>query len=275
MIAILMATYNGEKYLKEQIDSIVKQSNTDWTLFIHDDGSGDSTLNIIKEYSYLSSNIVLLEDEVKHRGAAQSFMWLLSQVEADYYMFCDQDDIWLSNKVSDSFDAIKKMERDCDKDTPLLVHSDLFVVDKNNKMLESSMWKISGIYPKLSSKFNFFFIYNNCFTGCTMLFNDSLKNKSLPMHPMALMHDWWIGLNAIKYGCINSLSNPAIRYRQHENNTVGASSMSNIWKDKIMHLNETIANQKKIFPLLTSFKYGGRLKFCFFKFVYNITIRIR
>jgi glycosyltransferase involved in cell wall biosynthesis len=96
-IAILMATYNGEKYLGEQIDSLLAQTNMDWQLYIHDDGSTDNTQAILQEYAQKHSNIHILEYE-SQRGAMKNFLSLLQRVEADYYMFCDQDDVWLKQK---------------------------------------------------------------------------------------------------------------------------------------------------------------------------------
>ena len=96
-IAILMATYNGEKYLKEQIDSIMNQTNHDWTLYIQDDGSKDKTLDIIKSYS--DERIVWVDNGLTRQGCCMNFMSLLNKVESSYYMFCDQDDVWLPEKV--------------------------------------------------------------------------------------------------------------------------------------------------------------------------------
>lgn len=105
-IAILMATYNGEKFLREQIDSIIKQTNNNWTLYIHDDGSTDSTLSIVQQYCREHENIIFLEDEVKGRGAAQSFFYMLESIDSLYYMFCDQDDYWQPDKVEVSYSQL-------------------------------------------------------------------------------------------------------------------------------------------------------------------------
>ena len=102
MIAILMSTYNGERYLREQIDSLLNQTYKDWKLYIRDDGSTDETISIIESYvNDYPDLIVLLKDDLGNLGSARSFMRILSVVDADYYMFCDQDDVWLPNKVKD------------------------------------------------------------------------------------------------------------------------------------------------------------------------------
>ena len=126
-IAILMATYNGEKYLGEQIDSLLAQTYKDWHLYIHDDGSTDNTNAILQEYAQKHSNIHVLEYE-SQRGAMRNFLSLLQRVEADYYMFCDQDDVWLKEKVELSFEEMKRQEAAC-QGKPIIVYTDLYVTD--------------------------------------------------------------------------------------------------------------------------------------------------
>ena len=110
MISILLSTYNGEKYLSEQLDSILQQSYQNFIIYIRDDGSNDNTLNIIMYYVHnFPSKIKLVDDKVKHRGAKLSFIWLMSHIESDYYMFCDQDDVWLPNKIELSIDKLSKL----------------------------------------------------------------------------------------------------------------------------------------------------------------------
>ena len=109
MIAILLSTYNGSKYLREQLNSIIDQTVKDWILYVRDDGSTDETIDIIKEYVSLYPNINYIED-IQNLGSARSFMKLLSLVEADHYMFCDQDDVWLPTKIEVSLMEMKKQK---------------------------------------------------------------------------------------------------------------------------------------------------------------------
>jgi glycosyltransferase involved in cell wall biosynthesis len=102
MIAIAMATYNGEKYLKEQIDSILEQSYNNWVLYIHDDNSQDNTVSIIKEYQLKYSNkIVFLDDDISFGNPQDNFSYIITKIPEsyEYYMFSDQDDFWLENKI--------------------------------------------------------------------------------------------------------------------------------------------------------------------------------
>ena len=111
-ISICMATYNGEKYLKEQLDSILAQVNTDWKLLIRDDGSEDSTIEIIEDYAEkYPDKIELTTDSFGRLGPCMSFSRLLDLADAEYIMFCDQDDVWLSNKIALTLGAMKQAEQ--------------------------------------------------------------------------------------------------------------------------------------------------------------------
>ena len=131
-IDILLATYNGESYLSSQLDSIINQSCDNWKILIRDDGSKDRTLEIIEWYTKKYNNqIFLIEDEKKNLGVCGNFSELLNHSHADYAMFCDQDDIWFKNKIKITFQKMKEMENTYGSDCPILVHTDLMVVDKN------------------------------------------------------------------------------------------------------------------------------------------------
>jgi Glycosyltransferases involved in cell wall biogenesis len=153
-LAILLATYNSEKYLKVQIDSILAQSFSDFTLYIRDDGSTDSTISIIDEYLKLFPNIIFLKDNQKNRLSLGSFMWMLENVNADYYMFSDHDDYWLENKVELTLNKMLAVESVGSK-KPVIIHTDLKVVDTNLNEIAPSFWKYSKIDPKLLVNFNF------------------------------------------------------------------------------------------------------------------------
>lgn len=134
MIAILMSTYNGSLFIKEQIESILKQTNKEWLLYIRDDGSTDDTRMILQEYTRKNpSKIHLLHDEFMNIGAGRSFMHLLEVVNADYYMFCDQDDVWMENKIERTYLYLRNLEQKFGKNTAIGVFTDLTVVDSNLK----------------------------------------------------------------------------------------------------------------------------------------------
>lgn len=217
-LAILLATYNGEKYLKEQLNSLLNQTFMDWVAYIHDDGSSDGTLQIIDEYCRLyPSHFVFLQGK-PCGGAKNNFYYLLKEVSAPLYMFCDQDDVWLPQKIEKSIETIKTMN--CNRAT--LVFGNLKIVDSNLDVIHESMWDyykfdLVNLNPEK-------IILRNVVTGCTILINNKLRDlmiqfKNIENTPM---HDKWGALIAIKFGEIKYYSEPLILYRQHEDNTVGA-----------------------------------------------------
>jgi len=221
-VDILLATYNGEKYLAEQLDSILSQTHTQWRLLIRDDDSSDSTLDIIQEYiGRYPSQIILIQDNEKNLGAYQNFARLLQEASSDYVMFCDQDDVWLETKIEETLKVMIDNER---TDTPLLVHTDLVVVDEKLQTLHPSFVKKMRINVK-RDRFNQL-LMRNIATGCTMMINRPLLDLILPLPEKGVIHDWWIVLVASIYGHIIYLDRATILYRQHGNNTIGASQES-------------------------------------------------
>jgi glycosyltransferase involved in cell wall biosynthesis len=226
IISILLATYNSELFLEEQLNSIINQKYSNWILYIRDDDSTDNTKEIIKNYEVTYKNIVHLKDNVKKRGATMSFLWLLKKVESDYYMFCDHDDVWLPNKIQLTLN--KMLESDIDENKiPIIVHTDLVVVDKNLKLISDSFWKYSNL-DILDVSYNNL-AYANCITGCTMMINNTAKKLINFEENIDFPHDSWIGL-LVSYnnGIILSMDIPTILYRQHENNLIGVNKKKSI-----------------------------------------------
>ncbi len=232
MIAILLTTYNSHLFLKDLLDSLQKQTYSEWDLYIRDDQSSDDTVEIISQYVEKDKRIHLLQDEIK-RGAMNGFMWLLEQVEADYYMFCDHDDVWNKDKIALS---LKKMqEYNTQEEKPILVHTDLEIVDENLKSLHPSYWAYENFcYSDFNSKY-FHLPYNNI-TGCTMMINHSAKRVSFPVSPFAQMHDWWIAACVLwNNGIVLNIPKATILYRQHSTNTIGAIALPPL-TDKIRNI---------------------------------------
>ena len=275
-IAILLATYNGAKYIREQLDSLFQQSCGDFHLYIRDDGSKDDTLKIVKEYRQkFSDRITVLEDSQKHKGAAKSFMTLLQEVDSDYYMFCDQDDIWLPTKVEKTFARMKEIEGTAQnagtanavETAPILVATDLKVVDEQLSPIKDSFnvdLKIDVFrkHPEL-------ICVRHVVTGCTMMFNRAAKEASLPMSPRATMHDEWVALCVhFKGGIISILDEATILYRQHTSNTLGAEQASKGFFARAL----ARAGQKQFFQVakLLHNDFGlSYLKFLMYKILYS------
>jgi glycosyltransferase involved in cell wall biosynthesis len=216
-ILILLSTYNGEKYLIQQLNSLYNQTYRNLKIIARDDNSLDGTLNILKSY-----NIEIIPSN-KNIGAKKSFSILLeyalNNTDSEYFMFCDQDDIWNNNKIEKTLNKIQELE--ClYKKIPLLIHTDLEIVNKKLDTINKSMWDYEYINPN-NNKLNNLLLQNTA-TGCTMMINRQLANLSLPIPDNCIMHDWWIALVASKFGKIGFISEPTIKYRQHEDNDTGA-----------------------------------------------------
>lgn len=269
-VAVLLATYNGESFLREQLDSLYNQTYKDWILYIHDDGSQDGTLNIINEYKKKYGNIVLL-DFRKGCGAKDSFLTLLFSVDAEYYFFCDQDDVWEPNKIEISLVEMKRLEEENSINHPIVVHSDLMVVDRNLNLISPSFWEMMLIRPEKLRSFNQ--LGTNCLvTGCTMLFNKAAKNCTIYPAQNAVMHDVWVVLCVAKnLGTIYEIQAPLIMYRQHGNNTLGAKDMKNestILK-KLLGIKGVIKQNISTYKMLSGLNYGSVFKYIYYKVKYR------
>jgi len=223
MIDILLATYNGAKYLDEQIQSIVEQSFQEWILLVHDDNSGDKTTQIIKSYvEKYPKKIKFLDDTKSFGSASANFSYLLKQSKSEYVMFCDQDDIWLSNKVEKSLIEMKILERLYPLQS-LMIFSDLEVVDEKMNTLNKSMWKSECLDPKLINNL-YSILALNVVTGCTIMLNNNAGQLVSPIPKNDISHDHWIAVNIAKYGHSSYINEPLIKYRQHSSNVMGARS---------------------------------------------------
>ncbi len=239
-IAILLATYNGEHYISEQIESILNQTNKDWMLYIHDDGSRDNTMSIVKDYQKkYPEQIVVLEGE-STGGAKTNFLYLFRQVEAPFYMCCDQDDVWLPDKIEITQKEMDNLVRG-DEDKPCLVFTELQVVDSDLNVIADKMSDYQGL-DCVNVKFNRALI-QNVVTGCTMMVNRVLRDEleKIEDYTNVLMHDWWATLIATRFGKVAFVERTTILYRQHGNNGVGATNAASfVYKLKRMLQGEAI-----------------------------------
>ena len=223
-VCILCATYNGMPYVREQIASIQAQTHRDWQLLVRDDGSTDDTLNAAAELAQEESRIQIVDDGLGNQGAAQNFARLLERPEAaaaHRLMFADQDDVWHQDKIAQSLDALDAAEARLGADVPILVHTDLEVVDQDLRSLHSSFIQYQNLRPHLRLPLKTL-LMQNVVTGCTMMFNHALWRVAVPIPREAVLHDWWFALCAAATGQIEFIGRPTISYRQHAANAVGA-----------------------------------------------------
>lgn len=227
MIDILLATYNGADYLREQIESILEQECHEWRILARDDGSTDNTLEILQEYANRHPEKIEIIKGANNIGAIKSFSELMAISTSPYIAFCDQDDVWKREKLSIMLEAAKQIEAENGVDFPVLVHSDLEVVTATLDIIYPSFWHYQGINQLRNSLENL--LVENTVTGCATLFNRALLTCAFPVHEKAYMHDYWLALTAAATGKIVSLSEPQIKYRQHGKNTLGAKKKSSIF----------------------------------------------
>ena len=204
MISVCIATYNGEKYLRSQLDSIIKQLSDKDEIVISDDGSSDSTIDIITEYHMRFKNIVFLNGPRK--GVVKNFENAFQHARGDYIFFSDQDDVWTDKKVETVMACFR--QTGCD----LVVH-DAYIVDADCKIIEESFFE-----HRNSRKGFYQNIWKNSFLGCCMAVKKEVFRVALPFPDKIEMHDWWVGLITEKIGKTVFLKDKLLYYRRHGNN---------------------------------------------------------
>lgn len=225
-IDILLATYNGEKYVIDQIESILNQTYKNIRLLISDDCSTDNTRQILEQYQKKDNRIIIFMQE-RNLGYVGNFEFLLKQVKNKYYMLSDQDDIWLPEKIEKSIECLKQNNAD-------LVFGDLKVVDKDlNTIYESfgDFMKLNRKIKKCISNYKVNYLYN-CVTGCTVLAKSETISQILPLPHTSkyLVHDHWIGLMVSLNGKLAYMTEKYILYRQHGDNQIGTNKISHGFK---------------------------------------------
>ncbi len=210
-VLILMSTYNGEEYVREQLDSVLEQSYPDVDILVRDDGSTDDTFVILKEYEEMHPNIRAYQGE--NIGVNRSFFELLqkSDAKAAYIGFCDQDDYWLPEKIERAVEKLKRY------DAPALYCGAKTLVDENLERLSEQQ------NPHVNPGFGNAVIESVC-SGCTLLMNRALADIIKERLPEDVIHhDWWCYMAACYLGELYYDENSYICYRQHSGNEVGAS----------------------------------------------------
>lgn len=234
-IDILLAVYNNGAFLADQLQSLLNQTIQDFHIIARDDGSTDNSVDILHTFSDKNPGKMTLIKGRTNCGAKGNFATLLLESKAPYIMFCDADDIWLKDKIEKTWILMKHNEDKFGSHIPLLVHTNLSVVDRDLRWVDPSFWNYSHIQPKHASCLNRLLIQNSV-TGCTIMMNQPLSHLVSSIPHEAIMHDWWISLVACSLGHIDFLNGSTILYRQHDNNDTGAKN----WRDYSLYLKRMI-----------------------------------
>ena len=223
MTDILLSAYNGEVFLPELLRSLESQSCPDFRVIARSDGSTDGTLELLSRQSERDSRFLTVAGE-RSGSPSGGFFAALALSDGDYAMFCDQDDVWHPDKLEKTLRVMKTAEEHLGKDTPLLVHTDLRVVDAELRTLSSSMMRSQQLCPERSGLPRL--LCQSLVTGCTVMINAPLRELVLSALPEdCLMYDWWLSLAAAAFGRILYLNEATIDYRQHGGNAVGAKNV--------------------------------------------------
>lgn len=285
---VVICTYNGEKYIKEQIESIVRQSLSPSKIIISDDGSSDKTKKILlKTFNQLNfSNYLFLYGP--QRGVINNFFSALKHCDAPFTFLSDQDDIWLNDKVETYFLTINRSMIDANH--PTLLFSDAILIDENGNVISNSFFRYQGLNK--NSVLDCSIFYQNCVQGASIMMNKSLRELVLDSMKMInsdyiVMHDWWIAIIASFYGYAIPIDKQTMLYRQHQFNVIGATKKHNMIQ-KIINFKKTYRSLKQIvkqqilfenyeqshFNLFkkspTGTKHCGLFKFIVIKFFYFI-----
>ncbi|MGG4126626.1 glycosyltransferase family 2 protein [Paenibacillus illinoisensis] len=253
-VLIMMSTYNGERYINEQMDSLMAQVQVETQIYIRDDGSTDITMEKLRPYAEAYPDRIHIRSE-HNLGVIRSFFELMrsSPSTFDYYAFCDQDDVWEQDKLIRAITLLETMN----SSIPLLYCSSTQMVDQHLNPI--------GVWPKVPQKqltFHNALVENSC-VGCTMVMNDITFNQirgSLPSDfNEVIMHDWWIYLYVCTFGEVIFDEHPAIMYRQHQGNVLGGSRDGVIQKwrkrlDRFMNGNNHFILSRQARKFLTTYE---------------------
>lgn len=243
MVTVLLAAFCGEKYIARQLDSLLCQSVMPEKIVIRDDGSTDATVQIIESYRAMYPGIIeICPTETPTGSAAGNFFKMLEIYRDDYIMLCDQDDIWMPEKIEKTLNFMRQKESEYGN-IPLLVHTDLVVADSEGHRVAESFVKYQKLTPN-NNAINNYLMQNNV-TGCTCMLNRALLDMLYAFPAVCTMHDWWLALVASAFGRVEFLNTATIYYCQHKNNTVGAKKAGSL--KYIFEKLKNIKNQKRIY----------------------------
>lgn len=222
-ISVALCTYNGGLFLEEQLDSIFTQTLPVDEVIICDDCSNDNTVQIIQKYMVIYPSVIELYINEKQLKTIKNFEKAISLTTGDYIFLCDQDDIWIPQKVQKMIKNMKENPR------ALLLFSNGDLIDDNGRYLNTTLWKEWGfdenakkIWENMSAAFSNLLYNKNYVTGATVLFNQNLKKIAMPINlPNGYYHDTWFAIHAAGENGLFYMDESLINYRIHKNQQVG------------------------------------------------------
>jgi glycosyltransferase involved in cell wall biosynthesis len=242
-VEILLATHNSAAYLEDLLASLFQQSWSTFTLLIGDDASADGTTSIIHRYSRAYPGRVRLLTNPGHAmGPLKNFARLLGATRARYIFLCDHDDVWRPTKLELCLREMARAEAVCGPDTPILIHTDLAVVDADLRTIHPSAWAYANIDPRHNTVPEL--LLSNIATGCAMLINAALCRKAQPVPADAMMHDHWLALIAAAVGVVRHIPTSTVLYRQHGHNVIGLQP----WRPRsiLSRIYQTVVGGRKL-----------------------------
>lgn len=225
-ISVALATYNGAKFLHEQLLSLINQTYPPKEIIIVDDSSTDSTVQIIEKIQKDFPFIKLFVNN-QNRGPIATFEIAISKCNCSYIALCDQDDIWELDKLELSLNELRKIEKE---NIPSVIYTDLKMIDSDGNLIGKTFWESQGLNP---GKMDFYkTLFLNTVTGCTVFFNKSMRDELVNIPKEVEMHDYWIALIAFGFGSFKPLSISTVKYRTHENSVTDKNSISYVKRVK-------------------------------------------
>lgn len=219
-----MSVFNGARYLEQQLLSLENQTFKRWKLVVRDNGSSDSTLQLLRNFASKQNKgkVKIIHEHVNIAQVYNSFIELVVNVKTRYCMFCDGDDFWLPSKIASAIEEIKVLEDKYGEDAVLLCHTDLVLTDENLTPTSLSMWASQKLNPARKNPIQC--LMHSSAVGNTFIFNQSLVKKLYNRPSDLIMHDIYCSTIASIYGQISYSKKSHILYRQHSNNFCGGES---------------------------------------------------
>jgi glycosyltransferase involved in cell wall biosynthesis len=246
---IALATCEGSRFLEEQLESLGAQTVPPSRLVVVDDASKDETLTILGRWASRANFPVLVIARPFRQGSLASFAEALTATEASYVFLCDQDDRWDPDKAEVLLERMGRLEERHGLATPLLVHSDLRLINGAGQLLHPSFHRLQKLDPKRDAFLDL--ALQNTVTGCATLVNRTCLSAALPFPEQAVLHDWWLAMVAARLGVLDYDPMARVSYRQHGSNVVGAAGFRQQMGRRLLELPRVWASGALVKPAIT------------------------